>query len=373
MPRLVPWVAACWAILLGLAGCAEEAPQELRDLPPNGSAALDPARLPRGPAAEGELSLSRILVAWDGSYPSRRSRWSYQQARRRADALCVLARAQGADFAALARRFSDDTQTSASGGDLGVVSAWSLHPDVERAARSLAEGQISEPVETPEGFILLLRHAPTWAQAAEVVVSFDGAMRYVPRERRDRERARALAEDIRRRVLDGASFEEEALRLSDAPDFERGGIGPPFARGSRHPEFEAVVWALPPGGLSEVVETPTGFHLVRRLPIERVQIRRLDVFFRLGDEDLSSSHTRDEARAVIEEALRRALAPGADFAALAVELSEGAEAASGGLAEPFPRGTQPYSLERAAFRLAEGQVSGVLELPMGFTIMKRIH
>lgn len=373
MPRLDMWVAASLTILLGLAGCAEEVPPELRDLPPSGSAALDPARLPRGPAADGELSLSRILVAWDGSHPPRRSRLSHAQAQRRAAILCALARAEGADFASLARRFSDDTQTSASGGELGVVSGWSLHPDVERAARSLALGQVSDPIETPEGFILLLRHAPNWAQAAEVVVSFEGAVRYTPRERRDRERARALAEEIRRRVLDGASIEEEALRFSDAPEFERGGIAPPFARGSRHPEFEAVVWALPPGGVSEVIETPTGFHLVRRLPIEYAQVRRIDVFFQQASEDLSSNHTRDEARALIEEALRRALAPGADFAALAVELSEGPDAGNGGRVEPFPRGSQPYSLERVAFRLAEGQVSGVLELPTGFTILKRIH
>lgn len=373
MPRLDIRVWARLIILLGLAGCAEEAPPEFRDLPPSGSGALDPARLPRGPAADGELSLSRILVAWDGSHPSRRSRFSYAQAQRRAAALCALARAEGADFAALARRFSDDTQTSASGGDLGAVNGRSLHPDVERAARALALGQISDPIETPEGFVLLLRHEPTWAQAAEVVVSFDGAMRYTPRERRDRERARALAEEIRRRVLDGASFEEEALRFSDAPDFARGGIGPAFARGSRHPEFEAVVWALPPGGLSEVVETPTGFHLVRRLPIEYAQVRRIDVFFRQNSEDLASSHTRDEARALIEEALQRALAPNADFAALAVELSEGPDAGNGGRVEPFLRGSQPYSFERVAFRLAESQVSGVLDLPSGFTIMKRIH
>jgi len=359
-------------VVLGLAGCAEEMPREYRDLPPRSGLLADPARLPRGPAAAGELALARILVAWEGSHPARPVRWTLDEARRRAAALTELARAPDADFGSLARRFSDDAETSASGGDMGVVSPWALHPDIAAAAQPLALGQVSEPVETPEGFSILFRREPSWAQAAEIVVSFDGAVRYVPRQPRDREAARALAEDIRRRVLDGAAMEEEALRHSDAPEREHGGITPPFARGTRHPEFEAVVWRLSPGELSEVIETPTGFHLVRRMPIERVQVRRIEVFFSDGNADPAARRTREEARARIEEARRRALLPDADFAALAAEFSDGAEASKGGMMDPFARGVHPLPLERAAFQLSAGQVSGVMELPGEFIIIKRV-
>lgn len=70
----------------------------------------------------------------------------------KAAALAAQARAAGADFAALARANSDDVGSKASGGDLGFLEKGITQPAFETALFSMAEGQVSDPVKTDEGF-----------------------------------------------------------------------------------------------------------------------------------------------------------------------------------------------------------------------------
>jgi peptidyl-prolyl cis-trans isomerase SurA len=60
----------------------------------------------------------------------------------------------GADFAQLARQYSDDASAS-KGGDLGWVSPGDTVPAFERAMNALSVNQISEPVRTPFGWHLI--------------------------------------------------------------------------------------------------------------------------------------------------------------------------------------------------------------------------
>lgn len=74
-------------------------------------------------------------------------------------------------------------------------------------------------------------------------------------------RDEAAAREARRRIQGGASFADVARQVSLSPDAQRGGDLGYFARGQMPPEFEAVAFALPAGQLSDVVETPYGYHL----------------------------------------------------------------------------------------------------------------
>lgn len=68
-----------------------------------------------------------------------------------ADAIEVQLR-QGADFAALARSQSIDPSAAQQGGSLGCLGAQQFVPEFESAARTLAVGQVSAPVQTQYGF-----------------------------------------------------------------------------------------------------------------------------------------------------------------------------------------------------------------------------
>lgn len=75
----------------------------------------------------------------------------------RDDAGSLLARLRGgADFAELARRFSQDPGSAARGGDLGFFSRGDMVKPFEDAAFALGIGDLSDVVESPFGLHLIL-------------------------------------------------------------------------------------------------------------------------------------------------------------------------------------------------------------------------
>lgn len=88
-----------------------------------------------------------------------------------------------------------------------------------------------------------------------------------------REVARAELEELRRQILAGADLAALAQAQSDSQSARFGGLIAPQARGQLEPSVEARVWRLSVGELSEVVETPIGFHIFRleqRLPPQNI-------------------------------------------------------------------------------------------------------
>ncbi len=63
----------------------------------------------------------------------------------------------GESFEDAARAHSDDAETASKGGMLGPLLPGMVVPAFERAAAALKVGQISDPVETPSGFHIILR------------------------------------------------------------------------------------------------------------------------------------------------------------------------------------------------------------------------
>ena len=78
------------------------------------------------------------------------------KAKARAQADDLLAQAKkGADFAGLAKQFSQDPGSAPNGGDLGFFSKGQMVPAFEQAAFSLEPGQTSGVVETPFGYHII--------------------------------------------------------------------------------------------------------------------------------------------------------------------------------------------------------------------------
>jgi len=61
----------------------------------------------------------------------------------------------GADFAAEAKKYSDDATTKDAGGDLGLVTRGQMVPAFEEAVFSLKKGELSQPVKTQYGYHLI--------------------------------------------------------------------------------------------------------------------------------------------------------------------------------------------------------------------------
>ncbi len=89
-----------------------------------------------------------------------------------------------------------------------------------------------------------------------------------------KEATRKKAEATLGRIRKGADFGTLASELSEDPGSkEDSGYLPPGPRGRFVASFDSAGWALQPGQTSGVVETPFGYHLIRRPALPEVRER----------------------------------------------------------------------------------------------------
>lgn len=100
--------------------------------------------------------------------------------------------------------------------------------------------------------------SPERVRASHVLIAFDeGDTEETKRGKRER------IEQIHRRILAGEDIAAIARAESDCPSSARGGDLDFFARGQMVKPFEDVAFELPVGGISPVVETRFGFHVIK--------------------------------------------------------------------------------------------------------------
>lgn len=61
----------------------------------------------------------------------------------------------GGDFASIAKATSQDPQTSIDGGDMGWLRAGAYDPEVEAAVRVMKVGELSQPIKTSRGWVVV--------------------------------------------------------------------------------------------------------------------------------------------------------------------------------------------------------------------------
>jgi parvulin-like peptidyl-prolyl isomerase len=118
-------------------------------------------------------------------------------------------------------------------------------------------------VKTAFGWHVVRRDAIVQARVSHVLIAFQGADR--SQAVRTKEEARARADEALARIGKGEDFAAVAREMSDDPSASAGGDIGLVAPGQMVPAFEDAVFALKAGEHSGVVETPYGFHVVRRV------------------------------------------------------------------------------------------------------------
>ena len=107
------------------------------------------------PSSGEQYNAAHILIAYEGASRAKATRRK-EEAKALAEEVAEKAKAEGADFAALAREYSDGP-SGVEGGDLGNFSFGRMVPEFSQATTELEIGGISEPVETEFGYHVILR------------------------------------------------------------------------------------------------------------------------------------------------------------------------------------------------------------------------
>lgn len=72
------------------------------------------------------------------------------------------------------------------------------------------------------------------------------------------------AQDLLKKIGEGATFESLAKQHSQCPSGADGGALGTFGKGQMVREFETAAFALQPGEVSGPVRTQFGYHLIKR-------------------------------------------------------------------------------------------------------------
>ncbi len=107
--------------------------------------------------------------------------------------------------------------------------------------------------------------APDAIIAQHILVAYKSAKRAPKGVTRSKPDAKARADEALAKIRAGTTFEDAVSQYSDdAGSVDRMGSVGKFRRDAMDPAFSAAAFALRVGQVSEVVETPFGFHIIKR-------------------------------------------------------------------------------------------------------------
>jgi parvulin-like peptidyl-prolyl isomerase len=226
------------------------------------------------------------------------------------------------------------------------------------------------PVQTHRDSTSAIELVGPRAAARHILIAYEGAngATEVDRSKSD---ALALAAALRVRLLAGEDFSDLAKAHSDDGTGRRGGDLGVFAKGVMAAPFEAFVFNAEIGQLSDVVETPFGFHLIERRVVEEIHVAHVLVQWQ-GLFRATTERTREQAELRAAEALA-ALHEGEGFMAVAKSFSDGPTGTRGGDLGWFQRGQMVPAFDDAAFALDKGETTAVIESPLGLHIIYRVE
>lgn len=171
----------------------------------------------------------------------------------------------GADFAQMAIANSG-SENALEGGDIGWRKGAQLPPAFAELIRSLSVGDITEPLRTPGGFMIVKLQEK---RGGDTQMRDEVHVRHIlikPNAIRSEEETKRLVERLYQRIVAGEDFAELAKSFSEDPGSALNGgdlnwIDP----NSLVPEFRDVMAKTPSGQLSKPFKSPYGWHVLEVL------------------------------------------------------------------------------------------------------------
>jgi peptidyl-prolyl cis-trans isomerase D len=277
---------------------------------------------------------------------------------------------RGADFAALARRASEDAGTAQQGGEMGCFPRGQNVPEFDNAAFSLSPGELSEPVRSQYGYHII-RLASRREESVLPLAQVKERVRRQVVSRRVEELADQASQGIGAALGKGQSLEEAAknqgLTVQKSAPLARGETLPPLDS----PGLSSRAFELKPGEVHrEGFVVSRGYAFIQ---LAEVQAPRLPEFKELAERvkaDVLEDKALAAARARAEELRSQAQKLGLEKAASAAGLVRKETPAPVGRGEPMGDLGASLALDEAAYSLPDKTLSEPVRVPSGWALLR---
>ncbi|MCC7418113.1 MAG: peptidyl-prolyl cis-trans isomerase [Acidobacteria bacterium] len=309
-----------------------------------------------------QVRASHILLKTDGKDDA--------AVKAEAEKILAEAKAPNADFAALARKYSEDEGSKANGGDLDYFSQGQMVPEFDQAAFSMQPGQISGLVKTQFGYHIIKvtdRKAGSTRPLDEVRPQIVDQLSY--------ERATTQAAELSQKLASQVSKPEDLdtiakannLTVQESNFFARDEAIVPLGPA---PEAASRAFDLKEGEAAGPLRTPRGFVFEALVSKQDPYVPPLAEVKEKVRETVATEQAKALSKARAAE-IGAKLKAGADFEKTAA--AAGLQAATSDLivrGTPLPEIGVAPEVEEAAFSMAVGAVSDPIATGQGSVVVK---
>lgn len=311
-------------------------------------------------ATPEQVRASHVLLKTEGK--------NEDDVKKLAEEIAAKAKA-GADFAALAKRYSEDESNNTKGGDLDFFGRGAMVPEFDQAAFSMEPSQVSAPVKTSFGYHVIKvteKREATSRPLAEVQPQIEDQIKW----QRAQDEAQRTADEIASQLKSPADFDAVAkprgLAVAESGFFSR---DEPIAGLGMAPAAAEQAFSMKEGEISPAIRTPQGFVFITTTGTQDAYVPKLDeVKARVRDDVLKTKAVeaaQQKAAAIAGQLKSGNFDAAAKAAGLEVKttdlIARGAPIADAGVSP---------AIDAAAFALPAGAVSDPITTETGAVIVK---
>ena len=279
----------------------------------------------------------------------------------------------GGDFAALAKKASEDQGSAPNGGDLGCFPRGRMVPQFDEAVFAMEAGQTSELVKSPFGY-----HIIHLVSRREEQVPTLSAVKERIRPLVTNERIEALAgqksEAIAALLAKGRTLEDAAkehgFTVQKSAPIARGEVKEPLAS----PSLVARLFEIKPGAIEkEGFAVPKGAVFVALAEVQPSRLPDQKEVQEKVKADLVEEKAFAEAAALAQDLRARAEKTDLEKASKALSLVRKESPGLVGRGQPLGDLGSGAALEEAAFSLPEKTLSEPVRVSAGYAVLRVIE
>ncbi len=288
----------------------------------------------------------------------------------KAEEVLKMAKAPNADFAALAKKYSEDDSNASNGGDLDYFGRGRMVPEFENAAFAMKAGEISDLVKTAFGFhiIKVVDNKPESTRPlAEVKSEIEDQLKWQKAQAEAEKQAKAMEAVIKTPADLDRVAKEKGLTLVETPLVQ---MAEPIQGIGSQPELSGRLFGMKEGEVTPAMRVSTGWLFGTITGRQDPYVPTLEEVKAKVTEDVKNDKAQDMARARAS-AIATELKSAKDFAAAAKKYNlevKSTELITRGSAIPDLGVSE--AVDAAAFSLPQGGVSDAIVTPQGTAIVR---